>query len=157
MGYGDETGQYHGTHAANQALVDRFAVMLRIDYMPKEQEAKALANHCPGAPLVACEHVVEFINRARHMPEMEGLVLSLRGMIALVRTVQRGFDAKTAAAVALFNRLPATERAALESLFTLTWAGEFEALMKGATPAAPASDSEAAQAFDDEESASLVG
>lgn len=149
-GYGDMSGQYHGTNQSNAALVNRFGLMLVIDYMDKADEARALVNHTGIAP-VAASHLVEFVHRARRMPEMENIVLSLRQMVAFTNVVQDGFDAKTAAQVTILSRLPVTERAALETLMTLTWANEFAGHVTG-TPAEvqpTASSSYAAQAFDD--------
>jgi len=105
--------------------------------------------------------MADFVARARRMPEMENVVLSLRGMIGFVQAVQDGFTVKVASQVAILNRLPSTERAALEVLFTLAWEQGFMTLLKGTQPtvqaAAPTpSGSRAAKAFDDEVSASLA-
>jgi MoxR-like ATPase len=159
FGYGDETGLYHGTNPANGALVNRFGRMLKIDYMPKDREARALSNHCLGCPLPAAEHVVEFVNRARKLPQMENAILSLRNMTAFVRCVQDGFSPKQAAEATMLNRLPATERAALEALFTLTWEGEFVALLSGSqqdvAPRPVGGSNVDHGVFDDEVTASL--
>jgi hypothetical protein len=130
-----------------------------VDYLSKPQESKALANHT-GAPVKACAHVVDFFHAARKLPELEGVVLSLRQMTGLVKIVAQGFPAKVAFRTSLLERLPATERAALETLVTLDWGSQFESLMRGEdpyglSPIAQASDSLAGRAFDDEVSASL--
>lgn len=158
-GYGDETGQYAGTHQSNAALINRFKRMIRIDYMSEAQEARALANHTK-APLPACEFLAGFMARARKLPAMENVVLSLRQMTGLVQCVQDGFAAKDALQVTLLNRLPSTERAALEALATLQWANEFDRLVRGIAKDEPAkpqgnTDTAAGRAFDDEVSASL--
>ena len=153
-GAGDETGQYAGTHQANAALVNRFRRMVRVDYMTKAQEAKALVNWTQ-VPLDAAEHVVDFFSRARKLPEMEGIVMSLRQMTGFVRTVKDGFSSKQAFEVAVLNKLPATERAAVDALATLDWHIAFEdALTGNNSTSSPLtntpSDSKAAQAFDDD-------
>jgi MoxR-like ATPase len=155
-GSGDDTGQYAGTNQANAALVNRFKAMVRVDYLSKAQETKALKNHT-GAPHAACEHVVDFFHKARKLPELETVVLSLRQMTGLVKLVAAGFPSKVALRMALLERLPNTERAALETLATLDWGQQFEALMKGQalSPAIAPSDGAASNAFDDEISASL--
>jgi MoxR-like ATPase len=150
-GAGDETGQYAGTHQANAALVNRFRRMVRVDYMSKAQEAKALVNWT-GIPLPAAEHVVDFFARARRLPEMEGIVMSLRQMTGFVRTVKDGFGSKSAFEVSVLNKLPATERAAVDALATLDWHQDFEAALVGQAKAPltnQPSDSHAAHAFDD--------
>lgn len=159
-GFGDETGQYAGTHQANAALVNRFERMIEVDYMSKGDEAKALVNHTQ-CPKPAAEAMAEFVSRARKMPEMENVVLSLRQMVGFVRAVQDGYTPKVAASVTIINRLPAAERAAMETLFTLAWAQEFSNLMSG-TPGdvQPAgvqpSGSAASEAFDDDVSAQIA-
>jgi len=156
-GYGDESGQYAGTHQSNSALVNRFKRMIVIDYMSKADEAKALVNHT-GCTQAAADHMADFVARVRKMPEMENVVLSLRNMVGFVQTVQDGFSAKQAMDVTILNRLPATERAAVAALATLTWTSEFEVLCSGVNaPAAPApaAPSAAGRAFDDEVSATF--
>jgi MoxR-like ATPase len=148
-GSGDETGQYAGTNSANASLVNRFKRMIRVDYLTKAQEASALVNHT-GIPLAAAEHVADFMARARKLPEMEGVALSLRQMVGFVGAFKDGFDAKVAFEMAVLTRLPATERAAMETMATLQWSSAFEALMSGHTAPATPSDSRASQAFDDD-------
>jgi len=155
-GYGDETGQYAGTHQSNAALVNRFKRMIRIDYLTVEQETNALHNHCPFAPKAACKEVAVFFAKARKLPEMEGIVLSLRQMVGLVQEVDDGFSTKEAINEVLLTRLPATERAALEALATLQWAENFDKLMGVATDQESGpSNSASAAAFDDDVSAAL--
>ena len=147
-GTGDETGQYAGTNAANASLVNRFKRMVRVDYLTRAQEASALVNHT-GIPLPAAEHVADFMARARKLPEMEGIALSMRQMVGFVDAFKDGFDAKRSFEMAVLIRLPGTERAAIETMANLQWGAEFAALMAGQTAPATASDSAAASAFDD--------
>jgi len=147
-GSGDETGQYAGTNPANASLVNRFKRMVRVDYLTKAQEASALVQHT-GIPLPAAEHVAEFMARARKLPEMEGVALSLRQMVGFVGAFKDGFGAKSAFEMAVLTRLPATERAAMETMATLQWGAEFEALMAGNTAPQAPSSSAASEAFAD--------
>lgn len=158
-GTGDETGQYAGTNQSNAALVNRFKRMIRVDYMTRGQEVAALVNHTRVSE-AAAGHVVDFFSRARKLPDMEGAVLSLRQMTGFVNTVKDGFSSKMAFEVAILNKLASTERAVIEALATLEWNQQFETLLNGSpTAVEPAmagpSDSRAAQAFDDEVTASL--
>jgi MoxR-like ATPase len=149
-GAGDETGQYAGTHQSNAALVNRFRRMIRVDYMTRPQEAKALVNWT-SIPQPAAEHVVDFFARARKLPEMEGIVMSLRQMTGFVRAVKDGFPSKHAFEMTVLNKLPATERAAVEALAILDWHNDFEALLAGTKvfTTNAASDSDASHSFDD--------
>jgi len=156
-GRGDDTGLYAGTNPSNAALVDRFDRMIRVDYIAVELEARALANHT-GAPLEAATHVAEFAARARRMPEMQAMVLSLRGLTAFVNMVSDGFNVDQAAEATILNKLADTERAAMETFFTLAWKQDFVNLLRGQMPQPPVqpSNSYAARAFDDETSALLA-
>ena len=157
-GNGDQTGQYAGTNPANAAMVNRFARMVKVEYLTKTQEVTALVNHT-SIPKAAAEHVVEFVHQVRRLPEMEGVVMSLRQMVAFVRTVKDGFPAKNAFEVAILTRLPNEERAAVQALATMQWGEQFEQLLTGSTastePLSVPSNSAGAQAFDDEVSATL--
>ncbi len=156
-GAGDETGHYVGTNQSNAALVNRFPRMVRVDYLTKAQEVRALCNHT-GINADASNHVVEFFHTARRLPQMEGVVLSMRQMVGLVNIVKDGFPVKKAIEMALLTRLPSTERAVLETLATLDWGRDFDAFMAGKgkpQPMGQASGSAAGKAFDDDVSASL--
>jgi MoxR-like ATPase len=153
-GAGDETGQYQGTNQANTALVNRFKRMVRVDYLTKAQETNALVNHT-GIPAPAAEHVADFMARARKLPEMEGIALSLRQMVGFVDMVKDGFSARYSMECAILVKLPATERAAIETMATLQWTGEFESLLAGVSLTNAPSNSSSAAAFDDEFSAEI--
>jgi cobaltochelatase CobS len=152
-GSGDETGQYAGTNPANQSLVNRFKRMVQVDYLSKAQETAAIVQHT-SIPQPAAEHIADFMARARKLPEMEGVALSIRLMVGFIGMVKDGFPAKYAFECAVLTRLPGTERAVMETMATLQWSTEFENLMAGA-PSNTASTSPAADAFDDEVSASF--
>jgi len=154
-GTGDESGQYAGTNQANTSLVNRFKRMVRVDYLSKQQETSALMNRCPGLPQAAAEHLTDFVARARKLPEMEGVALSLRQMVGFVGMVKDGFSAKYAMECAILVKLPMTERAALEAMATLQWTDQFEQLVNGVVLTNQPSTSATAAAFDDEFSAEL--
>jgi cobaltochelatase CobS len=154
-GTGDESGQYAGTNQANTALVNRFKRMIKVDYLTKAQETTALMNRCPGVPQAAAEHLTDFVARARKLPEMEGVALSLRQMVGFVGMVKDGFSAKYAMECAILVKLPMTERAALETMATLQWSDTFEKLVAGVSLSNMPSNSAGAAAFDDEISAEL--
>jgi len=111
-------------------------------------------------PQAAAEHVVDFVAQVRKLPELEGVVMSLRQMVAFARTVKDGFNSKDAFEVAFLTRLPSTERAAVQTLATLQWNQTFEQLVTGSASIPDAgntpSDSSSARAFDDEVSATFV-
>jgi len=150
---------YAGTNQSNGALVNRFKRMIRVDYLTKAQEVQALMGWT-GIVEAAATHVVEFFQRARKLPEMDGAILSLRQMTGFVNTVKDGFSSKVAFEVAVLNAMPNTERAALEALATLEWNREFERHLTGSSstsvePMGVPDNSAGSRAFDDEVSAAL--
>ena len=46
-GWGDTTGLYHGTHALNQAQMDRWNIIANLDYLPHDQELQIALATCP--------------------------------------------------------------------------------------------------------------
>jgi MoxR-like ATPase len=139
FGFGDETGVYAGTMSSNAALVDRFAVMVRVDYLPAGIEAEALANRS-GAPRAACDRVVAFIGGARKLPGFDARPLSLRRMVAFVETSLDGFGANVAFENTMLTRLPDAERQALHVHFRSNFeVAKFESELTG-VPIVPQSD-----------------
>jgi MoxR-like ATPase len=147
-GSGDDGGLYAGTNVCNVALVNRYARMLHIDYLSAQKEAEALANHT-ACPLPAAKHLADFVAQARRQPALQGVVISLRQMVAFVQMVQDGFSSKDAFVATLSSRMPATERATIDAMCDLAWNTAFEALVNGKAVPAQASNSPAANAFAD--------
>lgn len=46
-GWGDTTGLYHGTHALNQAQMDRWNIIANLDYLPHDRELEIALAGCP--------------------------------------------------------------------------------------------------------------
>jgi len=59
VGLGDMTGLYHGTQLLNQAQVDRWNIVARLDYLEAEVEAAIVLGRVPAA-----NHVVEMVAMA---------------------------------------------------------------------------------------------
>jgi cobaltochelatase CobS len=47
VGLGDATGLYHGTQQLNQAQLDRWNIVTRLDYLPEEDEAAVVLARAP--------------------------------------------------------------------------------------------------------------
>jgi cobaltochelatase CobS len=47
VGMGDSTGLYHGTHALNQAQMDRWNMVVRLNYLPEEAEVEIVLSRSP--------------------------------------------------------------------------------------------------------------
>lgn len=142
FGYGDSTGLYAGTMVANGALVDRQARMLRVDYLPVELEAQALANHTcchDDASKAACRRLVDFTAQTRKLSGLEDRPSSLRQLIAFVEQVQDGFNVKESFEDTHLTRLPDAERTTLKVFFDANFdAKAFESELLGAPLLKPA-------------------
>mgnify|MGYP006097738425 FL=1 len=59
VGLGDMTGLYHGTHLLNQAQVDRWNIVARLNYLEAEAESEIVLGRVPAA-----SHVTEMVAMA---------------------------------------------------------------------------------------------
>jgi MoxR-like ATPase len=86
-GNGD-TGRYAGTRPMNSALVDRFARMVRFDYLPLADETAAVVRHTGCNPLLAA-HVLAAVTLARARVTTGDIVdaPSIRAVVAYVRAL----------------------------------------------------------------------
>jgi len=114
FGYGDDTGMYHGTSQANSALVDRFARMVKVDYLPLNLESEALFNRS-SAPRPACDMIVTFVSGARKLPGFDARPLSIRRMVAFMGMAVAGFDVSRCFEDTFLTRLPDAERESLRA------------------------------------------
>lgn len=118
LGNGDDSGRYAGTRPMNSALVDRFELLVRMDYLPRDMEARALMTHT-GCKQELAEHVIDAVRLCREKVGSGELVdaPSIRSCIAFVRAL-RLLSVPQAWASAIANRQPTEGAAALEALFT---------------------------------------
>jgi MoxR-like ATPase len=112
-GSGDVTGRYAGTQSANSATVDRFGLMLRVDYLDPATESRALANATGCTPQIA-DHVIAAFTAIRAKVDTADVVdpPSLRQAIAFVRAT-RWMSVDDAWQSAIVTRQPPESAAAL--------------------------------------------
>jgi cobaltochelatase CobS len=118
LGNGDDSGRYAGTRVMNSALVDRFSLVMRMDYLPRDMEVQALVSHTRCDPRLA-EHVIDAVRLCREKVSTGDLVdaPSIRSCIGFVRALRLMPVAKAWAA-AVSNRQPVEGAAGLEAAFT---------------------------------------
>lgn len=87
-GNGDGSGRYAGTRAMNSALVDRFARMVRFDYLPLAEEISAVVRHTGCNPDLA-RHILAAVTLARARVTTGDIVdaPSIRAVVAYVRAL----------------------------------------------------------------------
>ena len=65
VGLGDTTGLYHGTQQINQGQMDRWSLVVTLNYLPHEQEVKIVASKCPDTDPETLKHMVTVANLTR--------------------------------------------------------------------------------------------
>lgn len=118
LGNGDDSGRYAGTRQMNSSLLDRFPVVVRMDYLPRDMEVQALVSHTQCAPALA-GHVVDAIRVCRAKVDTGDIVdaPSIRSAIGFIKALAL-MPVPEAWAVTVANRQPSEGAAALEAVFT---------------------------------------
>ena len=70
LGFGDSSGMYHGTHALNQAQIDRWNIVSQLNYLEPEQELKIILSKVPNF----AQHPQFGEEAVRKMVKMAGLI-----------------------------------------------------------------------------------
>ena len=65
VGLGDTTGLYHGTQQINQGQMDRWSLVVTLNYLPHEQEVNIVASKCPDTDREILKHMVTVANLTR--------------------------------------------------------------------------------------------
>lgn len=88
LGNGDSTGRYAGTRTMNSALVDRFARVIKFDYLSNADEVDALIRHTGCARDLAV-HVVELLSACRAKVLTADIIEapSIRSAMAFIRAL----------------------------------------------------------------------
>jgi cobaltochelatase CobS len=117
LGYGDSTGLYAGTGPMNEALLDRFGVVIRVDYPKKEAEVAILVERTGiKAPMAAL--MVDVATKVREAQKNDTTMVSLspRRLIMWASKTRRLGDPMRAARVTLLNKLPKDDSTFIEGL-----------------------------------------
>lgn len=116
LGSGDESGRYAGTRTMNSSLVDRFARVIRFDYLPLPQEVDAVMRHT-GCVKPLAEHILASIRMARAKVDTGDVVdaPSIRSVIAFIRALDV-LSVDEAWATTVAARQPSESAAALEAI-----------------------------------------
>jgi MoxR-like ATPase len=111
---GDASGRYSGTRQMNSSLADRFARVVKFEYLPRDQEVEALVRHTGCHQALAC-HVVDAINAARSKVDSGDIIdaPSIRSALAFIRSLNM-LSVDEAWESAITSRQPAESRAALD-------------------------------------------
>lgn len=134
-GAGDDTGRYADTAAMSLALIDRFALMVDVDYLPEAREA-ALLRDRTGVPLGVAKHMVQYANTTRSNFAGGKLTagLTFRRLFAWASMAKLGMPSKVAFTMAVVTPADPTDREALRQI-EATQGGHdrIDATLNGAT------------------------
>ena len=116
LGNGDSTGRYAGTRQMNSALVDRFARVIKFDYLNPKDEADALMRHTKCTQELA-DHVVRLLTLCRAKVQSADIVdaPSIRSALGFIRAL-KVLSVSEAWNTTIAARQPEESHAALEAL-----------------------------------------
>lgn len=120
LGTGDQSGRYAGTRGMNSALMDRFGLVSRMDYLPRQLETDALVRHT-GCTQALADHVMDAIQVCRSKVD-SGEVIdapSIRSAVAFIRAL-RLMPVAEAWADCIVARQPVESHPALAAVYTAT-------------------------------------
>lgn len=107
LGYGDATGLYAGTAPMNEALLDRFGIVIAMDYPTADAEAKILVNRTGISPEVASK-MVEMATAVREAQRKQQAMVSIstRRLVAWASKAERLKNVIRAARITFLNKVP---------------------------------------------------
>ena len=120
LGFGSDTGLYaSGTKVLNFSWLDRWDVVVHIDYLPADQEAQLLHARYPSVKknLLKCMVKAAGDLRKAHAEEQLTTVITTRRLLALCARLERGNDFQRAMAVCILNKVPDEDRKVISETF----------------------------------------
>lgn len=106
LGYGDDTGLYAGTGPMNEALLDRFGIVIRMDYPSKDAEENILVQRT-GISRSDAKKMVDVAAAVREAQRNDASMVSLspRRLIMWASKAVRLNDVTRAAKITILNKL----------------------------------------------------
>ena len=120
LGFGSDSGLYSsGTHVLNFSWLDRWDVVVHIDYLPTDDEVKLLHSRYPAVKkdLLKCMVKAAGELRKAHAEEQLTTVLTTRRLLALCARLERGNDFPRALQVCVLNKVPVEDRKVIQETF----------------------------------------
>lgn len=113
VGLGDLTGLYHGTNVLNQAQVDRWNIVTKLDYLSAEAEAEIVLARVPAADRALVDQMIAVaaMTRAGFAAGDVSTVMSPRTVIGWADNAEIFGDVEEAFALSFLNKTDDAERA----------------------------------------------
>ena len=115
----DETGLYAGTRAFNYSWLDRWDVVVKLDYLPPTEEAELLHKRHPDLDSTVICNMVAAANELRtaFREHKISTVLSTRRLLALCSRLESGNPWQRALHICVLNKIPSDDARFTESIF----------------------------------------
>jgi hypothetical protein len=120
LGFGSDSGLYaSGTRVLNFSWLDRWDVVVHIDYLLADQEVKLLHSRHPSVKkdLLKCMVKAAGDLRKANAEEQLTTVLTTRRLLALCARLERGNDFQRALNVCVLNKVPAEDQKVIAETF----------------------------------------
>ena len=120
LGFGSDSGLYaSGTHVLNFSWLDRWDVVVHIDFLPDKQEVELLHSRYPAVKKDLLKCMVKAANdlRKAHANEELTTVLTTRRLLALCARLERGTEFPRALTVCVLNKVPSEDSRVIRETF----------------------------------------
>lgn len=120
IGFGSDSGLYaSGTHTLNYSWLDRWDVVVHMDFLPAKQEVDLLRARHPSLNKDLLKKLVKAAGdlRKAHSEEQLTTVVSTRRLLALCARLSRGNDFKRALQVCVLNKVPPEDMKVIQETF----------------------------------------
>jgi cobaltochelatase CobS len=120
LGFGSDSGLYSScTHVLNFSWLDRWDIVVHIDYLPAREETRLLTARYPTVPkaLVTCLVKAAEDLRKAHAEEQLTTTVTTRRLLALCARLARGNEFQRALETTLLNKVPQEDRRVIAEAF----------------------------------------
>ena len=120
LGFGSESGLYaSGTHVLNFSWLDRWDVVVHMDFLPAKQEVELLRSRYASLNKDLLKRIVKAAGdlRKAHAEEQLTTVISTRRLLALCARLKRGNDFIRALNVCVLNKVPPEDVKVIQETF----------------------------------------
>jgi cobaltochelatase CobS len=120
LGFGSDSALYaSGTHTLNFSWLDRWDVVVHLDYLPAKQEVALLRTRHPSLDKDLLRRIVKAATDLRKSHDEEALtsVITTRRLLALCTRLQRGNAVQRALDVCVLNKAPGEDVKVIRETF----------------------------------------